>query len=163
MEITNINKGCKAQKAEPSCRGGVLGSISVSPSSLFLVFLAYTRVPIPAPSTLSAGGHRQFPSSPFSSPSSSPCFSTQSCLSNGPHLGEIEPLSLCLSAKAELSLKAGGPWFLHPGLGLSLLQGHSHPHGWSCGRNVLQTVYVSVRGMNECSSISGYFFFSLFG
>lgn len=67
MEITNINTGCKAQKvdlgfdSQPSCCGGVFGSISVSPSSFFPVFLAYTCVPIPAPSTLSAGGHRQFP------------------------------------------------------------------------------------------------------
>lgn len=34
-----------------------------------------------------------------SSSSSSPCFSTHSCLSNGPHLGEIEPLSVRLQKR----------------------------------------------------------------
>lgn len=76
----------------PSRCGGVLDCDCVSPSSSFL--LANTSILIPAPSTLSAGGHRRLPP-PFPS-SSSPCFWTHSCLGNGLHLGEIEPLELCL-------------------------------------------------------------------
>lgn len=61
---------------------------------LFTLFLANTCVLIPATSTPSAGGHRQLPSPFFSwtSTSSSPCFSTYSCLTNGPHLAETEGL-----------------------------------------------------------------------
>lgn len=102
MEIANINTGLKKVDLSDSAKllwrsVGLHLCLSIffpfiSPFSL----LANTCVLIPAPSTLSAGGHRQTPSPPFSPPSSLPCFSTLSCLSNGPHLGEIEPFSACL-------------------------------------------------------------------
>lgn len=86
--------------------------VSQSPPSLssppFHSTLANTYVLIPAPSTLSAGGHRQTPPpppTPFPPPSFLPCFSTHSCLSNGAHLGEIEP-----SAEARPDTRSGLCW-----------------------------------------------------
>lgn len=49
--------------------------------------------------------------SPFfswTSASSSPCFSTYSCLSNGPHLAEIEALSQSVCGRATIESEAGG-------------------------------------------------------
>lgn len=119
MVITNINTGCKAQKVEqgsdlqPSCCGGVLGSISVSPSSFFPIFLAYTCVPIPAPSTLSAGGHRRFP--PLSPPPPPPPrpVSQLSPVSVMDHIWERLSYSVCLQ-KHSWAWKQGVPDFCIP-------------------------------------------------
>lgn len=124
------------------------------PSPFFTLLLANTCVLIPAqPCLLGVIASSLLPPSSFS-----PCFSTHSCLTNGPHLGEIEPLSVCLPKRSQRRESSrGGFLILHPDLGractreITLGYRQAVPH----------VQYTFTRGMNECLSISSDLSFSL--
>lgn len=109
MEIANVNTGLNAQRVDPRSDSAGLLWRSVGLHSCISVRLLFFLPVSLFHSTLgqrlcshsssinpvcwgSSPAHPPPPAFPPLPSSSSPRFSTHSCLSNGPHLGEIEPL-----------------------------------------------------------------------